>query len=384
MSPSPEAQSSFSTSPSLAIPSLFVLQTPRQIPYTRQPLRTIGPTLHRPQKLVELPHGQIQTLPQPRLERQLPLRPRQRAAFAPDPGVAVRRIRPRRRHLEQPDERRVRVGAGVEAVGGDEGGEEGGGRVWGARVDGAEDGGGGGVGGEGGGPDGDVVLEGVDAVGAVPPLRCVGGRGGGGGGRGVGVGVGVGGVGGRGRGAQGRAQGQGGAVVLLARLGGGGGGVGQGGAVWARLAVDGAEEAGGPELVRGAELGGGQVPAGEVGSFLQLGVAVGGRGVVAGEVGARGDVGGHVGVGGDVEVGGHDDGDAVCEGVGEEGDEGGEREKVQGHRVQSAWVERGRGRGLIQRRAFAAREDLVGGEGVYISSDGSRNGVRASVGNVVR
>ena len=67
--------------------------------------------------------------------------------------------------------------------------------------------------------------------------------------------------------------------------------------------------------MRATELGGCEIPVGEVGGFLQLGVAVGAKGGV-GDVGAGGDVGCHVWVGGDVEVGGHDDGDAVCEDVG--------------------------------------------------------------------
>ena len=73
--------------------------------------------------------------------------------------------------------------------------------------------------------------------------------------------------------------------------------------------------------MRGAELGGCQVPAHEVGGFLQLSVAVGARGV-DGEVGAGGDVGGRVWVGGDVEAGRNDDGNAICGSVGGEGEEG--------------------------------------------------------------
>ncbi len=90
---------------------------------------------------------------------------------------------------------------------------------------------------------------------------------------------------------------------------------GPGRAVWAWLLIYGAQEAGGPELLRGAEFGGREVPVGEVGGFLEFGVAVGGRGVGR-DVGAGGDVGGCVWVGGDVEVGGDDDGDAACEGRG--------------------------------------------------------------------
>ena len=83
----------------------------------------------------------------------------------------------------------------------------------------------------------------------------------------------------------------------------------------------------------GAELRGGEVPVGEVGGFLQLGIAVGGRGVV-GEVGAGGDAGGNVWVGGEVETGGDDDRDAACEGVGDEGEEGCEWEKVDGEHAE--------------------------------------------------
>lgn len=121
--------------------------------------------------------------------------------------------------------------------------------------------------------------------------------------------------------------------------------VGEGCAIRARFSVYGAQEAGGPEFVWGAEFGGGEVPVCEVGCFLQFGVAVGGWGVGGGEVGAGGDVGCYVWVCGDVEVGGDDDGDAVCEGVGgESGEEGGEGEGVEGGHGEAALgcaVERG-------------------------------------------
>ena len=116
--------------------------------------------------------------------------------------------------------------------------------------------------------------------------------------------------------------------------------VGEGGAVWAWLSVYGAQEAGRPEFVWGAEFGGREVPVCKVGGFLQLGVAVGAWGVV-GEVGAGGDVGCHVWGGGDVETGRDDDGDAVCEGVSGEGEEGREWEKVDGEHAKSAQAERG-------------------------------------------
>lgn len=150
-----------------------ILQTPRQIPHTRQTPRTIRPPLDHAQKIPKPPHRQIQNLAQPHLQRRLPLHARQGATLAPDPRVPIGRLRSRRRHLQQFDQCRVRVCAGVETVFGDQGCEEGGRCVWDARVDGCEDGFGGGVGGEGGGPGGDVVLEGVDVPGAVPFFRCL-------------------------------------------------------------------------------------------------------------------------------------------------------------------------------------------------------------------
>ena len=73
---------------------------------------------------------------------------------------------------------------------------------------------------------------------------------------------------------------------------------------------------------------------------MQLGVAVGARGVV-GEVGAGGDVGCHVWGGGDVETGGNDDGDAICDGVSGEGEEGHEWEKVDCEHAEAAQAGRG-------------------------------------------
>ena len=110
--------------------------------------------------------------------------------------------------------------------------------------------------------------------------------------------------------------------------------------MWAWLAVYGAQEAGGPEFVGGAEFGGREVPVCEVGCFLEFGVAVGARGVV-GEVGAGGDVGCYVWVGGDVEAGRNDDGDAVCKGGRGEGEEGCKREEGKGEHAESAQGGRG-------------------------------------------
>ena len=118
-------------------------------------------------------------------------------------------------------------------------------------------------------------------------------------------------------GAKGRAEGYGCAVVL----GAGCVVVGHGAEIGAGVSIYGAQVAGGPEFLRGAEFGGCEVPVGEVGGFLQLGVAVRGWGVGGSEVGAGRDVGGHVWVGGDIEAGGDDDGNAICEGVGGKGEQ---------------------------------------------------------------
>lgn len=116
------------------------LQTPRQVPHTRQPPRTIRPTLDRPQKRPKLSHRQIQNLPQPPLQHHLPLHPRQRATLASDPHIPIRGLWSRRRELQQSDQGDVCIDGSIETVFGDEGGEDGSGGVGNARVDGREDG----------------------------------------------------------------------------------------------------------------------------------------------------------------------------------------------------------------------------------------------------
>lgn len=68
---------------------------------------------------------------------------------------------------------------------------------------------------------------------------------------------------------------------------------------------------------------------------MQLGIAIRARSIIR-EVSARRDVGGHIWAGGDVETGGNDDGNSIGEGVGGEGEEDWECEKVGGEHAESS------------------------------------------------